>query len=228
MSAVATAIVGGAVIGAYASGNAASTQADAANNASNMTWAQYQQTREDQAPWRQAGQTALNQIGSMNDQFTHSFNAQDLQSNLAPNYQFQLDQGIGATKNLANASGGLLSGNTLKGINDYAQNYAGNAYQQAFNNYNSQQTNIYNRLSNLAGLGQTANQTTAQSGTQAASNAGNFLTSGAAAQAAGQVGIANSINSGIGNYLGWNAYNSAGSVGGSPSNAQIYNQYINP
>jgi hypothetical protein len=26
----------------------------------------------------------------------------------------------------------------LKGINDYAQNYAGNAYQQAFNNYNGQ------------------------------------------------------------------------------------------
>ena len=134
----------------------------------------------------------------------------DLKTNLAPNYQFQLDQGIGATKNLANASGGLLSGNTLKGINDYAQNFAGNAYQQAFNNYNAQQTNIYNRLSNLAGLGQTANQTTANTGVQAVGNAGNYLTSGAAAQAAGTVGSANAINNGISNYLGWNYLSPSG------------------
>lgn len=210
MAWIATAIIGGAVIGGIASNSAANTQADAANNAAGMSMQQYQQTREDNAPWRQAGQNALNQIGGMNDQFTHSFNAQDLQSNLAPNYQFQLDQGIGATKNLANVSGGLLSGNTLKGINDYAQNFAGNAYQQAFNNYNAQQTNIYNRLSNLAGLGQTANQTTAQNGVQAVGNAGNYLTSGAAAQAAGTVGMANAANNGISNYLGWNYLNGGG------------------
>jgi len=213
---VATAIIGSAIVGGIASNSAADTQADAANRASDLTWQQYQQTRKDQEPWRQAGQNALSQIGAMNGQFTHSFNADDLKSNLAPNYQFQLDQGLGATQNLANTSGGLLSGNTLKGINDYAQNFAGNAYQQAFNNYNAQQTNIFNRLSNIAGLGQTANQTNANAGVQAAGNAGNFLTSGAAASAAGTVGAANAVNNGLGNYLGWNYLNK--SRGGSAGN----------
>lgn len=204
----AAAIVGGALIGGIASNSAANTQADAAQNAAQLQMDQYQQTRTDLAPWRQAGSNALGTIGEMQPQFTHQFNAQDLQSNLAPNYQWQLQQGLGATQNLANAGGGLLSGNTLKGINDYAQNFAGNAYQQAFNNYNAQQTNIFNRLSTIAGLGSTANQTSAVAGQQAAGNAGGYLTSGAAAQAAGTVGAANAVNNGIGNYLGWNYLNS--------------------
>lgn len=214
MSWVAIAIGGGAIIGGLASTHAANTQAGAADNASQLQWQQYQQTRDDTAPWRQAGANALGTIGQMQPQFLHQFGANDLNSNLAPNYQFQLQQGLGATQNLANAGGGMLSGNTLKGVNDYAQNYAGNAYQQAFNNYNAQQTNIFNRLSNIAGLGQTANQTSASTGQAAASAAGGFLTSGAAAQAAGIVGTGNAVNNGIGDYLGWRAYQNRNPGGG--------------
>jgi hypothetical protein len=47
--------------------------------------------------------------------FTHQFGSADLNSNLAPNYQFQLDQGLGATKNAANLQTGLVSGNALEG-----------------------------------------------------------------------------------------------------------------
>lgn len=215
-------IAGGALLGGLlsssASKSAANTQADAANNAAQLQWSQYQQTRTDLEPWRQAGATALGAIGTLGPQFTHQFGAGDLQSNLAPNYQFQLDQGLGATRNLASAGGGLLSGNTLKGINDYAQNYAGGAYQQAFNNWNAQQTNIFNRLSNIAGLGQTANQTSAATGQAAAGAAGGYLTSGAAAQAAGTVGAANAVNNGIGSYLGWNYLNSRNSPGAGSGN----------
>lgn len=202
----AIAAIGGALIGGIASTSSANTQADAANNAAQLQQQQFNTINQQQAPWRTAGSNALTQIGNQSDYFNHQFNAQDLQSNLAPNYQFQLQQGLGAVTNAANAGG--FSGNALKGINDYAQNYAGNAYQQAFNNYTAQQTNIFNRLSNIAGLGQTANAATAQAGMTAAGNAGNFLTSGAAASAAGQVGTANAINNGIGNYMGWSYLNS--------------------
>ncbi len=191
-------------------------QAKAAEQAVNASNAQYQQTRSDNAPWRAAGASALGTIGDLMGtsgnkgaanygSLTHQFNAGDLKTNLAPNYQWQLEQGLGATANAANASG--FSGNALRGINDYAQNYAGNAYQQAYNNYNNNQTNIYNRLSNLAGLGQTANQIISTSGTANTANANNYLTSGAAAQAAGIVGGANAINNGISNYQGWNYLN---------------------
>lgn len=186
-----------------------------------------------QAPWRQAGATALGDISAMKPQFTHSFTADDLKTNLAPNYQFQLDQGLGAVKNASNLQTGMLSGNTLKGINDYAQNYAGGAYQQAFNNYNAQQTNIFNRLSNIAGLGQTANQTTSQAGTAAAGQISNSLMSAGAAQAAGQVGSANALTGGANNAMGWYSLNNlmnrnsggGGSGSGGTSGYQSFNNF---
>jgi hypothetical protein len=59
---VSGAIGGSAVLGAISSNRAASTQANAANRAADLSNEQYQQTRADQAPYRQAGETALNQL----------------------------------------------------------------------------------------------------------------------------------------------------------------------
>lgn len=229
------AAVGGALIASDASRSSSNTQADAANKATDASNAQNAQIRADNAPWREQGGKAVGTLGDMlgtsgntgaagYGSLTHTFNQQDLTNGLSPNYDFQLQQGLGATTNAANAAG--FSGNALKGINDYAQGYAGNAYQQAFNNYTANQTNVYNRLSNLAGLGQTANQTTAQAGTANTLNANNFATSGAAAQAAGMVGSANAINNGLNNAASWNYLNSSSGGGSSsPSNAQLASQY---
>lgn len=129
--------------------------------------------------------------------FNHEFNAADLKSNLAPNYDFMLKQGQGQTSNTLNSTGGLLSGNAQQGLNTFTQNYAKNAYQDAFNNYTTNQTNIYNRLASLAGLGQTSLQNTAAAGANAVGQSTGYLTSGAAAQAAGTVGQANALSSGI-------------------------------
>jgi hypothetical protein len=177
------------------------------------------------APWRQAGQNALSQLmpgdvqgqpgTTLAPQFTHQFDANDLNTNLAPNYQFMLGQGLGATQNMMNQGGGLLSGNTLKGVNDYAQNYASNAYQQAFQNYTANQTNIFNRLSNIAGLGQTANQTTAGLAGSMSPGISSTITGAGQAKAAGQVGVANALTGGINNAAGWYYGNSL--INGMPS-----------
>lgn len=216
---VGAAIAGAGVLGAGAAVYSGNKQADAANNATAAAQAQNATTESEEAPWRAAGQTALNTIGDLNGtsgntgaanygMLNHQFSAADLNSNLAPNYQFQLQQGLGAEQNSANASG--FSGNTLKGINDYAQNYAGNAYQQAFGNYTANQTNTYNRLANLAGLGQTANQVDATAGTANTANANSYLTGAAAASAAGTVGASNAVSNGVGNYAAWNYLNGLG------------------
>lgn len=84
---------------------------------------------------------------------SRQFNNQDLQSNLAPNYQFQLAQGQGSTNALGNLGGGLIGGNAFKGMQDYTQNFAGTAYQNAFNNFNTQRNNIFG---NLTGVSQMA------------------------------------------------------------------------
>jgi len=113
------------------------------------------------------------------------------------------------------------AGNTLRGLNDYAQNFAGNAYQQAFNNYNAQQTNIFNRLSTIAGLGQTSNQTTATTGAQIAGNVGNAQMAAGAANAAGIVGSANALTQGGSNALGWYTYNQLMNPSGGGGGGQI-------
>lgn len=201
MSWVAAAVIGGAVVGgvasSYSAGKAADAQKSAAQSAQDTQLQMYNQTRADQAPYRDAGYSALSQLSAgtaAGGQFTHTFDANDLKTNLAPNYNFMLNQGLGAVNNQASVGGGLVGGNALKGINDYAENYASNGYQQAFDNYNTNQTNIYNRLSNIAGLGQTSNGQTAAAGTAAAGNIGSAQLASGAAQAAGYTAAGNAIS----------------------------------
>ena len=123
------------------------------------------------------------------------FTAQSLASNLAPNYQFQLGQGLGQLANVGAATG--MSGNTLAGLQSYAQDYASNAYQQAFQNYQTTQGNIYARLGNLAQLGQ-ASSTGAASGAPLFSSGISQTIQGLGqAQAAGTIGVANAISGGL-------------------------------
>jgi len=217
----ATAILGGAALGAYG----ASKQAGAAESASQL---QYQSTQDaarqqremfdilnaQQTPYREAGYGALTNINQMLPYFTQQapaykpFTAADLKTNLAPNYEFMKQQGLGATGQAMNVGGG--GSNVDLARTKFAEDYASNAYQNALQNYmtqqqqgftqgQTQQTNIYNRLASLAGVGQTA-QTQAQNlGTSTAANIGQLGIGGASALGAGQVGAANAMAGAYGN-----------------------------
>ncbi len=249
MAWVSVAIIGGAVIGAVGSQAAANTQANAQDQATMTQQQMYDQQWNAEQPYRQAGQTALQDIayGTGNQNwnpyisgpdatgsagagfFTHQFNGADLKSNLAPNYDFQLQQGLGATANAANADGGMMSGNALKAINDYAQNYAGNAYQQAFNNYTTNQTNIYNRLASLAGLGQAASTNASTGASNFAANISNTIAGAGASRAAGQVGTTNAIGNGVNNLGSWYAYqnmSNPGTAGAASTGSTIPNYQL--
>jgi hypothetical protein len=195
-----TALAVGAGVSGVTSYLGGKQAANAANNATNAQVGMFNTVNAQNEPYRQAGYTALSQLGDLTapgGEMSHQFNNADLTSNLAPNYQFQLGQGLGAVNNQMNLTGGVNSGNTLKAINDYAQNFAGNAYQNAFNNYQTQQGNIFNRLSTIAGLGNSANQTTAQTGATTAGNAGNAMIAGGQSQAAGTMGMGNALGNGL-------------------------------
>ena len=107
--------------------------------------------------------------------------------------------------NQQNLTGGVNSGNTATALQNWAQNYAGNAYQNAFNNYQTQQSNIFNRLSNIAGLGGQANQIAANAGTTISGNVGNAIIGAGQAGAAGQMGVANALGGAAGNAAGYYA-----------------------
>ena len=183
--------------------NASNTQTAAANDVKGVLGDFYNSYKQSQQPYQQTGVQATNALGSLgsgtynimnpdgtiqstgtgNDYLTHQFNAADLQAGLAPNYDFMLAQGAGANRNAANVGGGLLSGNTLQGLNTFNQNYAQNAYQNAFSNYQTQRQNIYNNLAGQAGIGGTSLGQLGSVGTSLANTYGNLTTGLAASQA---------------------------------------------
>ena len=173
---VAAAMVGAAAVGAagsaYASkqaSKAAKTQAASADRASQIQWDKYDQTREDLMPYKQAGDTALGQLmGQMTPDgyFNQTYTGQDIYSD--PSYQFRLQQGQDAIQSSAAAQGGLLSGATLKALQGYGQESASQEYSNAYNRFNADQTNRYNRLSNLVGIGQNAAAQVGNAGAQTA------------------------------------------------------------
>lgn len=222
---VAAAVVAAAVVGGVASNMAANKQAGAANSAANQQMSQYEQARADQAPWRIAGRNAVNQLGQLTatgGDLNRNFTMADFQAD--PGYAFRMQQGLQALQGSAAARGGILSGGALKGIDQYSQGLASQEYGNAFSRFETQNNDRYNRLASLAGLGQAATSATGQLGANAANNAGNYATQGANAQAAGYVGMANAVGSGLGNWMDYQnmsklaAQNSgmasAGAVGG--------------
>ena len=95
-----------------------------------------------------------------------------------PGYQFRVDEGLRNRSRGASAGGVLLSGGFGRAITEYSQDMASQEYM-----------NIYNRISNIAGMGQVAQQGANQGalayGAQAgaaASNAGYARASGYAQQ----------------------------------------------
>ena len=223
------AIIGSSLLGSNAASSAASTQAAAADRAAQLQNDQYNQTRADQAPWRAAGETALNQLIPLATNYTpFSYNSMTAD----PGYQFRLQQGQEALGHQNAARGGAVSGTSLKAMQDYAQNSASNEYNNAFNRYQANRQAQLGPLQSLAGIGQTATNFTGQAGAANAANVGNLITGGAAANAAGQVGTANALTSGLGTYLNYSGGNSLvsalrGGGGGGMTSADV-SSAINP
>ena len=188
---------------AKAAQQAANTQAAAADRASQVQWDMYDQTRADLMPYADAGRTALSQLmGEMGPDgyFNQTYTGQDIYSD--PSYQFRLQQGQDAIQSSAAAKGGLLSGATLKALQGYGQDMASQEYQNAYNRFNADQTNQYNRLSNLVGVGQNAAAQQGNYGAQTAQAVANNTMAGANAQAAGQIAAGNSTANNFGALLG--------------------------
>jgi len=189
----------GAGMQANAAESAAEKQAQAARDAAALQEKMYQQQRQDYAPYREAGYTALKDIAGMKDYLTHQYDAQDFQAGMDPSYQWRLQQGQQAANQAANMSGGLLSGNTLRGMQDYTQGLASTEYGNAFNRYQTQRGNIYNTLAGIAGIGQNAQNTTSQLAANTAGNIGQANIGAASALGAGQIGAANAYGGALGN-----------------------------
>jgi hypothetical protein len=219
----------GGVLGADAAQSAADTQAAAARYAADLQQKQFNLINEQQAPYRGYGYTALNQIGGLlggqtptydaegkpvlnaqgqpvmqtgSGYLTRQFGPEDLKTSLAPNYEFMLREGQRAARQRLNA-GGSGGSDIDRGITRFAEDYASNAYQNAFQNFSAQRKDIYNTLAGIAGIGQTGQSATNAANQALGTNLSNLATSAGAAQAAGQVGAANAYSGALGNIGGY-------------------------
>lgn len=189
------ATIGGGLLSASAARSAAGTQAAASDRAAQLQFKQFKLTRADLAPWREAGTVALTELADLSglpvegrptpgegtreerksDAFDRFFTS--------PGYSFRLDEGIRALDRSAAARGRLNSGAQGRELVRYGQGLASEEF-----------TGYANRLSTLAGVGQTATATTGRFGANAATNAGRFISEAGEARASGFTGQANVIS----------------------------------
>jgi hypothetical protein len=198
------AVAGATLVSGYmqsqAAGKAAGQYADAANRGLAYNQEMFDKINAQNAPYRTLGEQGASQYGKFidNGYFTAQPSMNDLTS-LMPNYEFGLKQGMGQFMSGLNAGGGAVSGNAIQGGQMFAQDYAGNALQNAFSNYQANRQNVASNLGAATGFGLNANQTTASAASGASNNASSLLSSIGNAQAAGTMGQANAWSSGLNN-----------------------------
>lgn len=168
-------------------------------------------------------QQALNQgagyYGDPNDpaygSFTKPFDVQSFYQNLDPSYFWRLQQGQQAVVNGNAAGSGALSGSAMKDLLNYNQNAASQEYGNTYNRYQTTQGNIFSRLAEMAGLGQSAAAGVGANGVALAGQAGQAVQNAGSATGAGIVGGANAISNGLTNYGAYQYLNQPRQWGGS-------------
>jgi hypothetical protein len=116
-----------------------------------------------------------------------------------PGYDFRMKEGQKALERSAAARGGLNGGAQMKALSRYGQDYASNEYGNAYNRFTNDQTNRFNRLSAVSGLGQAAASQMGQAGQNYANQVGQNMMGSANAQAASGIAGANAWGGALSN-----------------------------
>ena len=151
--------------GAKAAEKAGKLQADSSKYAADLSQKQFEQTRQDQMPWLNAGKEALGGLQNyikdspdFNDKWggriESAYQGGQLTGGLDPNnfqqdpsYQFRKQQGMDGIESSAAAGGGLLSGAALKSLNSFNSNLASQEYGNAWSRDQSEKQNLMGVLS---------------------------------------------------------------------------------
>jgi hypothetical protein len=203
-------IIGG-LFGANGAKKAAAAQVAQQEKALQFQQQVYNDQKQNQAPFVQAGQYSIGQLmdGIKNGQFgpgsIPDFKAPTAEeARNTPGYQFTADQGSLGIERGAAAAGGAFTGGTLKALAGFNSGLADSTYNDTFNRsltaYNAllgKQSQEYNQLAGVAQIGQGGIQSINNTGSQVASNVGNIYSNIGNAQSAGIIGSTNAITGGI-------------------------------
>ena len=205
------ATIGGTLYTASENRSAASRASDAATQANERAMAFEREMFDKQqaltAPYREGGATAQNRLmellgiggnaGSAGyGKYAQDFGMSDFVTD--PGYNFRLLEGQKAIDRSAAARGGTQSGAALKAATRYGQEAGSQEYGRAYDRYQTNRSNQLAPLGSLMASGQAAAAGAAANAGQYGSNVGNLMMQGGQAQAAGQLGIGNTLNNALG------------------------------
>ena len=192
-------MIGAMIAGSLVSGilgDRASRRAERASNAAtdrqiNELRRQFDLTRADTAPYREAGRNALRQM-----MVQLGLEDGDSTFTTTPGYEFRVKQGQRGVDNYLARQGMRLSGPAIKAVERFRQGTAADEYG-----------NYFARLGNVAGFGPAGVRTAAASGARTAAGINSAIGNNAIARmnAAYNRGSAwnNAIQGGIGNWLAY-------------------------
>jgi hypothetical protein len=225
------AILGSSLLGSRSAGKAADVQAGAADRASEVQREMFERNVELNAPFREAGITALNKLTPLATEYT-PFGMDQFRAD--PGYAFRMSEGMKGLERSAAARGGLLSGSMLKGIQRFGQDLGSQEYMNAFNRYQTERNAQLNPLQSLAGVGQTTSSQLGAAGQTMAGNVGQAMGAAGQARASGYMGQANALSGALGQYMNYGQQQQQnallgqmiGNRGGGMSNADIERTYL--
>jgi hypothetical protein len=181
----AVASIGSGLLGASAAKKGAKAQARASEAATLEQQRQFDLANQQNAPYRQAGEAALNQLMGL-----YGLNGQEADYSgfeSSPDYQFALQQGEQSLLRNRAALGGLQGGQTGAALQQYGQGLA----SQQLGNYR-------NSLMGLVGSGQQSAQFTGNAAMQTGQAVGQNLMNAGNARAAGTLSAGNALLGGLG------------------------------
>jgi hypothetical protein len=127
------------------------------------------------------------------------FGQSDLDSDLVyqNGLQFSLDEGRKAINKQAAATGGMLSGDTLKALTKYGNNFATTRTGDSYSRFMNDKSSVYNMLAGVAGTGQVANSQVGQSGMNAANQMSANQIGAGNARGASAIAQGNALSGGL-------------------------------
>jgi hypothetical protein len=164
--------------------------------------------------------------GLKNGYLNSTFNPTQDQLDNYPGYQFALKTGGQAVRNADTPGIGALSGAALKDLTNFNVGTANQYYGQYFNQDQTQKNSIYNRLSQIAGLGQSAAAGVGNSGTQLGTGIAGAQAAAGGSLAAGTMGVGNSLSGGANSLAGMmylNGQNGSTQMGNNVSQSSLNN-----
>jgi len=196
---------------------AARITAAAMDRQTDLTEQMYDTTRQDLAPYREAGEYGL--AGLTSAMFNQDGSYRDFEFDLTkdPLYESRLAEQTKAIERSGAARGGLLGGGTLRSLRDATYKELTGAYGRQY----GEREDKFNRLSNLATMGSgaagmqvQANQNTLSSLnniTQANANAQSTIAQNQGSIGAAQIsGFTNAVGGGLRDYSMYQAYTRGG------------------